>query len=100
MPPVSRRMFSTPPSMSVKFVRLVKKFRTNCIGALTLILPLNEDRTRNILQIVVSCQLCYAKLKGELLMFCQIQTRVGEPDVSSYQQRVHQRCLAFRASKE
>src|SRR5262245_55076080 len=47
-PPVSRRMFSTPPSMSVKLVRLAKKPRTACKGAFTFIFPLNDDRTLNI----------------------------------------------------
>src|ERR1043166_4020854 len=57
IPPVSRRMPSTPPSMSVKLVRLEKKFLTACKGAWTSIFPLNDERTRNISQLAVSCKL-------------------------------------------
>src|SRR5438128_986445 len=49
-PAVSRRMLSTPGSMSVKFVSFEKKLRTTGNGALISILSLNEDLMRNMVQ--------------------------------------------------
>src|SRR2546430_10806449 len=49
-PAVSRRMLSTPGSMSVKFVSFEKKLRTTGNGALISILSLNEDLMRNMEQ--------------------------------------------------
>src|SRR5437588_4929148 len=110
-PAVSRRILSTPGSMSVKFVSFEKKLRTTGNGALISILSLNEDLMRNMEQwsvvsgqwsvvsgqwsvvsgqwSVVSGQwsVVSRKLASTILShaFC------GRPDVSSYQQRVHQR---------
>src|SRR5438094_946886 len=51
-PAVSRRMLSTPGSMSVKFVSFEKKLRTTGNGALISILSLNEDLMRNMKSVV------------------------------------------------
>src|SRR5437764_12394476 len=51
-PAVSRRMLSTPGSMSVKFVSFEKKLRTTGNGALISILSLNEDLMRNMESVV------------------------------------------------
>src|ERR1051325_2619949 len=93
MPPVSRRMASTPPSISVKFVRFEKNLLTASNGALTSILPLNDERTRNISQLAMS---------GEQLKSSSIvnHASVGEPPLSSNQQRAHQRCFACRSASE
>src|SRR5207248_11258301 len=48
MPPGSRRIASTPPSISVKCERFEKKFFTACKGEATLSVPLNDERTRNM----------------------------------------------------
>src|SRR5256886_14736622 len=51
-PAVSRRMLSTPGSMSLKFVSFEKKLRTTGNGALISILSLNEDLMRNMKSVV------------------------------------------------
>src|ERR1041385_4771773 len=98
-PAVSRRMLSTPGSIFVKFVTVEKKLRTTGSGALISSLSLNEDLMRNMEQLaVVSCQL--AVVSSQLRRTILFHAFCGRPDVSSYQQRVHQRWRALRSSKE
>src|SRR5437667_8568036 len=52
MPPGSRRIASTPASISLKCDRFEKKFLTACKGASTVSLPLNDERTRNMAEVV------------------------------------------------
>src|SRR5438067_11645912 len=103
-PAVSRRMLSTPGSMSVKFVSFEKKLRTTGNGALISILSLNEDLMRNMEQwsvvsgqwsvvsgqwTVVSGQ--WAVVSRKLASTILSHAFCARPDVPSYQQRVHQR---------
>src|SRR5437016_4743225 len=93
MPPGSRRMLSTPARRAVKFVRSEKKSLILALGALISSSVLNEDLTRNIGTPEVRSQ------RSEV-RWSIVHARVVEPELSSYQQRVHQRCVAFRSSRE
>ena len=79
-PPGSRRMLSTPASMSVKLLSFEKKVFTEGSGALISICVLKEDFTRNMGTIEVRSHAVR-----------------GSRPVSSYQQRVHQRCVVARS---
>src|SRR5207237_4122005 len=89
IPPGSRRMPSTPASNSVKFERSEKKSLILPIGALISSSVLNEDLTRNIWK-ARSQKFERARLE---IGFSILHARVVEPELSSYQQRVHQRCV-------
>src|ERR1043165_6886092 len=64
MPAVSRRMLSTPGSISVKFVSWEKKLRTTGKGALISLFSLNEDLMRNMEQLPVVSGQSFARKVG------------------------------------
>src|SRR3989442_4432012 len=92
-PPGSRRMLSTPASISLKVVRSEKNSLILSRGALMSSSVLNEELTRNIWKLEVRSQ------RSEVRRLI-VHARVVEPELSSYQQWVHQRCVPFRSSRE
>jgi hypothetical protein len=86
-------IFSTPPSMSVKLVRLKEvphrlQWRLNLNFAFER--GSNAKHLKTMLSGFSDCQLTPTVLT---------RLRRRQPPVSSYQQRVHQRCLASRAPR-
>src|SRR5437588_7415871 len=104
-PPASRRMLSTPASISVKLARSEKNSFILTMGALISSSVLKEDFTRNILRwryqmSDVRCQISISNSVVIVLSLRDDYARWGVSPTSSNQQNRHQRCPALRSSKE